>query len=140
MCEEGRKGRGEREVFSLESLTLAIISTPTFLCPLLPPPYPSPFPSLPSSVPCPAFLFILFSFLTSSLPLLPSLHLLQSLRYDCHYFIEFFALDLIMVDGECRGVTALNMEDGTIHRFRAKNTVLATGYVDTLSPLLLVVV
>ena len=45
-----------------------------------------------------------------------------------------------MVNGECRGVTALNMEDGTIHRFRAKNTVLATGYVDTLSSLLLVVV
>jgi len=51
----------------------------------------------------------------------------QSLRYDCHYFIEFFALDLIMVNGECRGVTALCMEDGSVHRFRAKNTVLATG-------------
>ena len=54
---------------------------------------------------------------------------MQSLRYDCHYFVEFFALDLIMVNGECRGVTALCMEDGSVHRFRAKNTVLATGYV-----------
>ena len=36
-----------------------------------------------------------------------------------------------MVDGECRGVTALCMEDGSIHRFRAKNTVLATGYVQS---------
>ena len=34
-----------------------------------------------------------------------------------------------MVEGECRGVTALCMEDGSVHRFRAKNTVLATGYV-----------
>lgn len=51
----------------------------------------------------------------------------QSLNYDCHYFVEYFALDLIMEDGECRGVLALCLEDGTLHRFRAKNTVLATG-------------
>ena len=51
----------------------------------------------------------------------------QSLKYDCHYFVEYFALDLIMEGGECRGVMALCLEDGTIHRFRAKNTVLATG-------------
>ncbi|XP_071804490.1 succinate dehydrogenase [ubiquinone] flavoprotein subunit, mitochondrial-like [Asterias amurensis] len=51
----------------------------------------------------------------------------QSLRYDCNYFIEYFALDLIMEDGECRGVTALCLEDGTIHRIRSKNTILATG-------------
>uniref|UniRef100_A0A481SXZ4 Succinate dehydrogenase [ubiquinone] flavoprotein subunit, mitochondrial n=1 Tax=Eurycantha calcarata TaxID=93610 RepID=A0A481SXZ4_9NEOP len=51
----------------------------------------------------------------------------QSLRYDCNYFIEYFALDLLMEDGECRGVIALCLEDGTIHRLRAKNTVLATG-------------
>ncbi|XP_044253323.1 succinate dehydrogenase [ubiquinone] flavoprotein subunit, mitochondrial [Tribolium madens] len=51
----------------------------------------------------------------------------QSLRYDCNYFIEYFALDLIMEEGECRGVIALCLEDGTIHRIRAKNTVLATG-------------
>ncbi|KAF7285928.1 succinate dehydrogenase [ubiquinone] flavoprotein subunit, mitochondrial-like isoform X1 [Rhynchophorus ferrugineus] len=51
----------------------------------------------------------------------------QSLKYDCHYFVEYFALDLIMENGECRGVVALCLEDGTIHRFRSKNTVLATG-------------
>lgn len=51
----------------------------------------------------------------------------QSLKYDTSYFIEYFALDLIMEDGECRGVTALCLEDGTIHRFKSKNTVLATG-------------
>ncbi|OXA57661.1 Succinate dehydrogenase [ubiquinone] flavoprotein subunit, mitochondrial [Folsomia candida] len=51
----------------------------------------------------------------------------QSLKYDCQYFVEYFALDLLMEGGECRGVIALCLEDGTIHRFRAKNTVLATG-------------
>ncbi|GAV04265.1 hypothetical protein RvY_14572-2 [Ramazzottius varieornatus] len=51
----------------------------------------------------------------------------RSLKYDCKYFVEYFALDLLMEDGECRGVIALCMEDGTLHRFRAKNTVLATG-------------
>ncbi|XP_037080082.1 succinate dehydrogenase [ubiquinone] flavoprotein subunit, mitochondrial-like [Pollicipes pollicipes] len=51
----------------------------------------------------------------------------QSLRYDCNYFIEYFALDLLMEEGECRGVIALCLEDGSLHRFRAKNTVLATG-------------
>jgi len=50
-----------------------------------------------------------------------------SLQYDCNYFVEFFALDLIMDQGRCIGVVALNLEDGSIHRFRAKNTVLATG-------------
>ncbi|KAK3590464.1 hypothetical protein CHS0354_000329 [Potamilus streckersoni] len=51
----------------------------------------------------------------------------RSLKYDTQYFVEYFAQDLIMEDGECRGVTAICLEDGTIHRFRAKNTVLATG-------------
>jgi succinate dehydrogenase (ubiquinone) flavoprotein subunit len=52
----------------------------------------------------------------------------RSLAFDTTYFIEYFALDLIMDDGgACVGVMALNMEDGTIHRIRAKNTVLATG-------------
>jgi len=51
----------------------------------------------------------------------------QSLRYDTNYFIEYFALDLIMEDGICKGVIAMNLEDGSIHRFRATNTVLATG-------------
>ncbi|KAG0433756.1 hypothetical protein HPB47_019617 [Ixodes persulcatus] len=40
---------------------------------------------------------------------------------------QYFAMDLLMENGECRGVLALAMEDGTLHRFRAKNTVLATG-------------
>ena len=51
----------------------------------------------------------------------------QSLKYASDFFIEYFALDLIMVDGECRGVIAMCMEDGSLHRFRAKATVLATG-------------
>ncbi|XP_018431115.1 PREDICTED: succinate dehydrogenase [ubiquinone] flavoprotein subunit, mitochondrial [Nanorana parkeri] len=51
----------------------------------------------------------------------------RSLRYDTSFFVEYFALDLLMEDGECRGVIALCMEDGSIHRFRAKNTVIATG-------------
>jgi succinate dehydrogenase / fumarate reductase flavoprotein subunit len=51
----------------------------------------------------------------------------QSLRYDADFFIEYFALDLIMEDGVCRGVVALCLEDGTIHRFRAHAVVLATG-------------
>lgn len=51
----------------------------------------------------------------------------QSLSYDCNYFIEYFALDLLFENGECRGVIALNLEDGTLHRFRANNTVIATG-------------
>ena len=40
---------------------------------------------------------------------------------------EYFALDLIMEDGECKGVIALCLEDGTLHRFRADHTVLASG-------------
>ncbi len=51
----------------------------------------------------------------------------QSLKHDADFFIEYFAIDLIMVDGECRGVVALCMEDGSIHRFRAHAVVLATG-------------
>ena len=52
----------------------------------------------------------------------------QSLRYSAEFFIEYFAIDLIMdEDGVCRGVVALNLEDGTLHRFRSHKTVLATG-------------
>ena len=51
----------------------------------------------------------------------------QSLRHNTNYFIEYFAIDLIMENGECKGVVAYNQEDGTLHRFRAHNTVLATG-------------
>lgn len=51
----------------------------------------------------------------------------RSLRYDTTYFVEYFAMDLLMENGACRGVIAICLEDGSIHRFRAKNTVLATG-------------
>ena len=51
----------------------------------------------------------------------------QSLKHDASFFIEYFALDLIMDGGECRGVLALNMADGKLHRFRAQKTILATG-------------
>jgi succinate dehydrogenase / fumarate reductase, flavoprotein subunit len=52
----------------------------------------------------------------------------QSLRHSAEFFIEYFAIDLIMdQDGACRGVVAMCLEDGTIHRFRAKKTILATG-------------
>lgn len=52
----------------------------------------------------------------------------MSLKYDCLFFVEYFALDLIMSDdGKCLGVIALCMEDGSIHRFGAHSTVLATG-------------
>jgi succinate dehydrogenase / fumarate reductase flavoprotein subunit len=52
----------------------------------------------------------------------------QSLKHQCEFFVEYIALDLIMdEDGACRGVMAWNLEDGSIHRFRAQNTVMATG-------------
>ncbi|MEE9346560.1 MAG: succinate dehydrogenase flavoprotein subunit [Robiginitomaculum sp.] len=51
----------------------------------------------------------------------------QSLRYDAEFFVEYFALDLIMEDGECRGITAWKLDDGTMHRFRAQKVILATG-------------
>jgi len=52
----------------------------------------------------------------------------RSLGFGCTFFVEYFATDLIMNDsGECVGVMAICMEDGTVHRFKGKNTVLATG-------------
>jgi succinate dehydrogenase / fumarate reductase flavoprotein subunit len=52
----------------------------------------------------------------------------QSLRQKAEFFIEYFAIDLIMdQDGACRGVVALSLDDGTLHRFRAHKTILATG-------------
>ena len=51
----------------------------------------------------------------------------QSLKYDADFFIEYFAIDLIMEDGECRGLIALCLDDGSIHRFRSQSVVLATG-------------
>ncbi|KAE8845810.1 hypothetical protein HRS9139_00377 [Pyrenophora teres f. teres] len=51
----------------------------------------------------------------------------QSLKEGVQFFIEWFALDLMMSEGKCVGITAMNMEDGTFHRVFARNTVLATG-------------
>ena len=51
----------------------------------------------------------------------------QSLRNNAEFYIEYFALDLIMQDGACTGVTAWKLDDGTIHQFRAKLVILATG-------------
>ena len=51
----------------------------------------------------------------------------RALGYDCIFFVEYFAMDLIMEDGECRGIMAYNMADGTIHRMKANQTVIATG-------------
>jgi len=51
----------------------------------------------------------------------------QSLKHNASFFIEYFALDLIMQDGECRGVIALDMAEGKLHRFRAHQVILATG-------------
>jgi succinate dehydrogenase / fumarate reductase flavoprotein subunit len=51
----------------------------------------------------------------------------QSLKHDVEFFIEFFAIDLMMEDGACRGLTAWKLDDGTLHRFRAQMTILATG-------------
>jgi succinate dehydrogenase / fumarate reductase, flavoprotein subunit len=52
----------------------------------------------------------------------------QALRHASEFFIEFFAIDLIMDDaGRCRGVVAIKLDDGSIHRFSAHMTILATG-------------
>jgi succinate dehydrogenase flavoprotein subunit len=51
----------------------------------------------------------------------------QCLRRDARFFIEFFAIDLIMEHGECRGVLALDLATGTLHRFLAQSTIIATG-------------
>ena len=51
----------------------------------------------------------------------------QALKSNTEFFIEYFALDLIMKDGECKGLIAWNLNDGTIHRFRSHMTIVATG-------------
>ncbi|MBO6902948.1 MAG: succinate dehydrogenase flavoprotein subunit [Rhizobiaceae bacterium] len=51
----------------------------------------------------------------------------QSVKNKAQFFVEYFAIDLIMTDGVCTGVVAWNLDDGTIHRFAAKMVVLATG-------------
>jgi succinate dehydrogenase / fumarate reductase, flavoprotein subunit len=51
----------------------------------------------------------------------------QALKHKTEFFIEYFALDLIMKNGECKGIIAWNLTDGTIHRFRSHITIIATG-------------
>ncbi len=51
----------------------------------------------------------------------------QALKHEAQFFIEYFAVDLIMENGECRGVVAIDMSTGEIHRFRAHMVILATG-------------
>lgn len=51
----------------------------------------------------------------------------QSLKHKAEFFIEYFAMDLIMEEGECRGVMAWDLDKGELHRFAAKIVVLATG-------------
>tara|TARA_B100000886_G_scaffold206742_1_gene142921 strand:+ start:5382 stop:7157 length:1776 start_codon:yes stop_codon:yes gene_type:complete len=51
----------------------------------------------------------------------------QALKHNTEFFIEYFALDLIMKNGECKGVIAWNLTDGTIHRFKSHITIIATG-------------
>ena len=51
----------------------------------------------------------------------------QALKQNTEFFIEYFALDLIMKNGECKGIIAWNLTDGTIHRFRSHITIIATG-------------
>ncbi|HJK86514.1 MAG TPA: succinate dehydrogenase flavoprotein subunit [Candidatus Megaira endosymbiont of Nemacystus decipiens] len=51
----------------------------------------------------------------------------QALKHKAEFFIEYFATDLIMEDGECKGVFAWNLDDGSFHVFRAHKVVLATG-------------
>ncbi len=51
----------------------------------------------------------------------------QSLKHDTNFFIEYFAIDLIMEDGQCKGVLAWNLADGSLHLFRGHAVILATG-------------
>ena len=51
----------------------------------------------------------------------------QSIKHSATFFVEYFAIDLIMENGACRGVVALDMNEGKLHRFRAHSTILATG-------------
>jgi len=51
----------------------------------------------------------------------------QSLKHDAEFYIEFFAIDLIMEEGECRGVVALDLAEGRLHRFQCHSVIIATG-------------
>jgi succinate dehydrogenase / fumarate reductase flavoprotein subunit len=51
----------------------------------------------------------------------------QSLKHDAEFYVEYFAVDLIMEDGVCRGVVAIDLATGRLHRFRSHQVILATG-------------
>ena len=51
----------------------------------------------------------------------------QSLKHDAEFFVEYFAVDLMMEDGVCRGVVAIDLATGRLHRFRSHQVILATG-------------
>jgi succinate dehydrogenase / fumarate reductase flavoprotein subunit len=51
----------------------------------------------------------------------------QSLKHDAEFYIEYFAVDLMMEDGACRGVVAIDLATGRLHRYRAHQVILATG-------------
>ena len=51
----------------------------------------------------------------------------QSLKHDAEFYVEYFAVDLIMEDGACRGVVAIDLATGRLHRFRSHQLILATG-------------
>ncbi len=51
----------------------------------------------------------------------------QSLKNEAEFFIEYFAVDLVMEDGACRGIVAIDLATGRLHRFRAHRVILATG-------------
>ena len=51
----------------------------------------------------------------------------KALAQDCIFFVEYFAVDLMMENGECKGVVTINIADGTIHRMFAHQTIIATG-------------
>jgi len=51
----------------------------------------------------------------------------RALARDCIFFVEYFAVELMMENGECKGVVAMNIADGSIHRMFAHQTIIATG-------------
>ncbi|MGH8166083.1 MAG: FAD-binding protein, partial [Woeseiaceae bacterium] len=51
----------------------------------------------------------------------------QALKHDAQFYVEYFAIDLMMEDGCCRGVVAIDLADGRLHRFRSHQVILATG-------------
>jgi len=51
----------------------------------------------------------------------------QALKHQAQFFVEYFAIDLIMEDGQCKGVLAWNLDDGSLHAFKGHMVVLATG-------------